>query len=120
MSSKNKDTNSTSDKTKEYRINKKINKSKIRSGQKSKNSLIYPEEDFNINELPSGAFDRNNTLNNNDKKEDFNKIDSEKPENEIDKEKIHKIHKILMEEDEEYEYDDFNDNYFDPVPYIKK
>lgn len=115
MSSKNKDTNSTSDKTKEYRMNKKINKSKIRSGQKSKNALIYPEEDFNINELPSGAFDKNNTLNNNDKKEDFNQIDLEKQEDLIDKEKIHKI---LLEEDEEYE--EFNENYFEPLPYVKK
>jgi len=104
MSSKN-----TSDKTKEYRMNKKINKSKIRLGQKCKNALIYPEEEFNFNELPSGAFDKNN----NDKKEDFNKIDSEKPENQIDKEKIQKI--LLEEEDEE-----FSDNYFDPVPYVKK
>jgi len=114
MSSKNKDTNSTSDKTKEYRMNKKINKSKIRSGQKSKNCLIYPEEDFNINELPSGAFDKNNTLNddNDDKKEDFNKIDSEKPEDQKDKEKI------LLEDDEEYEK--FNESYFEPLPYVKK
>ena len=110
MSSKNKDTKSTSDKTKEYRMNKKINKSKIRSGQKSKNALIYPEEDFNVNELPSGAFDKNNTLN--DKKEDFNKIDLEKPED-LDKEKIHKI---LLEE----EYEEFNENYFEPLPYVKK
>ena len=112
-----KDTNSTSDKTKEYRINKKINKSKIRSGQKSKHSLIYPEEEFNFNELPSGAFDKNNSLNNNDKKEEFNKIESEKPENKVDNEKIQKI---LLEEDEEYEYEDINENYFEPVPYVKK
>lgn len=112
MSSKNKDTKSTSDKTKEYRMNKKINKSKIRTGQKSKNALIYPEEDFNINELPSGAFDKNNTFdkNNDDKKENFNKIDSEKLEDQI--------HKIHFEEDEENE--EFDDNYFDPVPYVKK
>lgn len=115
MSSKKKDTNSTSDKTKEYRMNKKINKSKIRSGQKSKNALIYPEEYFNVNELPSGAFDKNNTLNNDNNKEVFNKIDLEKQEEQIDKEKIHKI---LLEEEEEYE--EFNENYFEPLPYVKK
>ena len=93
MASKVKDSSISSDKTKEYRMNKKINKSKIRSGQKSKNSLIYPEEEFNFNELPSGAFDKMNSQNKDikDNKEEFDKIELEKPEIQVDKDKIQKI-----------------------------
>jgi hypothetical protein len=99
----------SSDKTKEYRNNKKINKANIRSGQKKKNSLIYPEEEFNVNELPSGAFDK---INNTEKENIENKY--------IDKTELkeNKIEKIIVEQDEEYE--EFDENYFEPTPYVKK
>jgi hypothetical protein len=135
MSFKNKGSKIISDKTKEYRINKKINKSKIRLGQKTRNALIYPE-DLNCNELPYGYFDKNNlfnshkkeNLNNNVSEEDlYNKNDEEEFDNEEyfnndDKKDLNKIelNKKIDKEENSSEDDEFNDSYFDPIPYIKK
>ena len=92
-----------------YRKNKKINKSKIKSGQMSKNFL---NEDSLLNVLPSGAFDK--------KEEKNNKSDEQnKKEEPIKKEKIETINdKNVLDDDIEEE--EFNESYFDQVPYTKK
>ena len=134
--SKNKSTILPLDKTKEYRMNKKINKSKIRSGQKSKNSLIYPE-DNNFNELSSGDFDINTKSKNSNNDEDIDKnedLDRSELKNLTDvvNNKMNfsdrplvdaETQKILLndiQEEEEEEYEEFDPNYFEPVLFTKK
>jgi hypothetical protein len=133
--SKNKSTILPLDKTKEYRMNKKINKSKIRSGQKSKSSLIYPE-DNNFNELSSGDFDINIKSKNSNKDENLDENeDLDKSElknltdvvnnkmNFSDRSSVDtETQKILLNDvqEEEEEYEEFDPNYFEPVLFIKK
>ena len=105
-------TKKENNKSNEYRTNKKINKAKIKSGQRSKNFLN--NEESILNTLPSGAFDRviaNEKEEEYDKNTDTNKyIDTEKY---IDK----NINNNIFVEEEEYE--EFDESYFNPQVYHK-
>jgi hypothetical protein len=122
MTSKRKNNVRESDKKNEYRI-KKINKSKNRS-EKRNDALIYPEEDFNFNELPSGAFDKI-YLNSSNKEMIMEEDDNET--NKMDQEQLNtkededndKIKKMLLEDEDEQE-EVFDESYFIQVPYVKK
>ena len=86
-----------------FRLNKKENQSKIRNAKKNKEFL--QESDNLVGELPSGAFDNINTYS--EKKiviEDKNEILPD-----IDKEEILEV--------EEYEEEQFDENYFEPIEY---
>lgn len=80
----------------DYRKLKKINKSKIRDGQRNKNFLI--NEDSILNSLPSGDFDQTKLV----------KSSFQKEEEVIEEEKIIEINN----EDDNEEYEKFNDDYF--------
>lgn len=103
-------TKKENNKSNEYRTNKKINKAKIKSGQRSKNFLN--NEESILNTLPSGAFDRIIT---NIKEEEYDKnIDTSKY---IDTDKyIDKNNNIFVEEEE---YEEFDESYFNPQVYNK-
>ena len=103
---------SKKDTTKEYRTLKKMNKSKIRSGQKSKNSFIYADEHFNnLNELPYGAFDKKINDQKDDQKDE--QIHNQKHDQKDDQKDEHL-------DDENDEYEEFDPSYFEPIPYVKK
>ena len=92
----------------EYRKNKKINKSKIRDGQKSKNFLLH--EDSILNTLPSGDFDK---VKNKESYEDHNIKDT------VDtiKDTTYTIKDNVNTED--IINDEFDDSYFEPIVYKK-
>ena len=116
MSSNNTDYTDKRDKTRDFRMNKKFDKSQVRFARKKKHSSIYPEEDFNCNELPSGAFDKVN----HPKKEQIQHEDEIK--NPLSNEKVDEVlqkNKTDIEEDEE-EYEQVDESYFEQIPYVKK
>lgn len=107
-------TKKENNKSNEYRTNKKINKAKIKSGQRSKNFLN--NEESILNTLPSGAFDRVIT---NEKEEEYDqKYDKNTDTNKyIDTDKyIDKNNNIFVEEEE---YEEFDESYFNPQVYHK-
>ena len=83
------------DKKREYRIKKKDNKSKIRFGQRLKSASIFPEETFVNEQLRSNIIEET--------------VYEKKQETEEVKE---------VELDDEYEQ--FDETYFEPIPYGKK
>jgi hypothetical protein len=100
--------NKDSKDSKEYRKNKKINKAKLRTGQKNK--AFSRDEDSILNVLPSGAFDlKPNIIN----QEENKTKDLESPKN---KSKINIIEETIDEE----EYEQFDESYFDQIEYVKK
>ena len=84
----------------EYRKNKKINKSNIRSGRFKKQDFIINEDSI-LNSLPSGAFDKNNIELNHEKNQ---KLVEKMTENK-DIEKKNEVENIDEEEYEEYQDD---------------
>lgn len=102
---------------KDYRRNKKINKSNIRNGQKNKKSLQDFNDDFvSPYQLSSGDFDRHKL------KEEFNDLSNDLIEKDLEEKDLEE--KDLKEKDLEFEEDDkdyekYDDGYFDPVPYKK-
>ena len=100
-------------KNNEFRRNKKINKAKIRDGQKNKNFLN--NEDSILNTLPSGAFDRKIINENNIIDKEDNEIEKFENNN-IDKNNnMNKKNDIIIEE----EYEEFDESYFKPQVYQK-
>lgn len=87
----------------EYRKNKKINKAKIRVGQRNKDFLI--NEDSILNTLPSGAFDI--------KPPDIKPQDTKREVVENIK-----IKEDILENNEDYE--EFDESYFEQIPYTKE
>ena len=94
--------------SKEYRKNKKINKAKLRTEQKNK--AFLRDEDSILNVLPSGAFDLESNITN---QEDIKIKDIESPKN------MNKIN-IVQEIIDEKEYEQFDESYFDQIEYVKK
>ena len=94
----------SSDKSTNFRLNKKANQSKIRNAKRNKEFL--QESDNLVGELPSGAYDLNN-------------FSEKKTEIEDKKESLPNINIKQKEdiEDDEEEYESFTDNYFEPVEY---
>jgi len=97
----------------EYRRTKKMNKLKIHSEQKNKNSFIYSDENFNnTNELPYGAFDKKLTVKNDPQfvvQTNVHPNVYPNVKNDIENN---------VENDDEYET--FDADYFEPIPYVKK
>ena len=96
----------------EYRKNKKINKSKIRDGQRSKNFLLH--EDSILNTLPSGDFDKvknKESYENHSIKDTINNINTIKDSihNEDTEDNIYTVN----------DDDEFDDSYFEPIVYKK-
>jgi hypothetical protein len=101
----------------DFKLQKKQNQSQMRSAQRKKNSKIFPEDEFNVDELPSGAFDK---LNNQDKKP---VLTSSIEDNTASKEVLNnssKADQINQFEEDQDEYEKFDDSYFEPVVYVKK
>jgi len=94
-----------------YRKNKKINKSKIKSGQMSKNFL---NEDSLLNVLPSGAFDKKIIK----EEEPIKKMDDKKLLNDTLNETLNET--LNDDINDDIEEEEFNESYFDQVPYTKK
>ena len=91
------------DKKREYRIKKKDNKSKIRFGQRLKSASIFPEETFVNEQLRSNQIEP--------KKNDI--IEETVYEKKQETEEVKEV-----ELDDEYEQ--FDETYFEPIPYGKK
>jgi hypothetical protein len=100
----------------DFKLQKK-NQSQIRSAHRKKNLKIYPEDEFNVDELPSGAFDK---LNNQDKKE---VLTSSVEDNIASKGVLNNssnADQINQFDEDQDEYEKFDDSYFEPVVYVKK
>jgi len=108
---------------KDYRRNKKINKSNIRNGQKNKMSLQDFNDDFvSSYQLSSGDFDRHKLkeeLHDNLLNEVSEKDLEEKDLEEKDLEKKDLEEKDLEFEEDDKDYEKYDDGYFEPVPYKK-
>ena len=89
-----------------FRLNKKANQSKIRNAKRNKEFL--QESDNLVGELPSGAFDLN--ISSEKKNEIEDKTESLQDEDNKEKDDI-------IENNEEYEEEQFDENYFEPVEY---
>ena len=87
-----------------FRLNKKINQSKIRNAKRNKEFL--QESDNLVGELPSGAYD--NSENNSEKKIEV------KDKKELLQDTDSKKEEVINVEDE---YEEFDENYFEPVEY---
>jgi hypothetical protein len=100
-----------------YKKNKKDFKNKLKNEQRKK--IFHTDEDtYNNNELPSGAFDlKNNEINEKEKiTEKYDENEKNDGDDMIEKNKKEETQEIDYEIIEEEE---FNDDYFKPVIYIK-
>lgn len=103
---------------KDYRRNKKINKSNIRNGQKNKLSLQDFNDDFvSSYQLSSGDFDKHKL------KEEFDDLSNEVSEKDLELKETKLNEKDLeyeeTKDEDDKEYEKYDDGYFDPVPYKK-
>ena len=109
---------------KNYRRNKKINKSNIRNGQKDKKSLQeFNDEFISPYQLSSGDFDRHQS------KEFHNSLtekDLEYEETKLNEKDLEYTETKLNEKDLEYidtksndEYEKYDDDYFNPIQFKK-
>ena len=108
---------------KDYRKNKKINKSNIRNGQKNKKSLQdFNDEFISPYQLSSGDFDRHQS------KEELHNSLTEKDleyETKLNEKDLEYEETKLNEKDLECEeimndeYEKYDDDYFNPIQYKK-